>query len=181
MKAIILAAGFGTRLKPLTDTTPKALLQVGSLSMLERAIFYLARQGVAEIIVNSHYLAKQVENFVSDNWKRWPVKVKIIFETEILDTGGAIKNAKSFLSDSDPFIVFNVDILTNLDLRKEIIKHNQSGAVATLIVNNRTTNRPLLIDQNGRLAGHLNKSANERILVKGTQDEHLREDRKSVV
>lgn len=158
MRALILAAGLGTRLRPLTKDIPKALLRVGDLTLLERAIFYLEKNGVKEIALNSHYLANKITDFLS---QRKDLKIQqVFFENELLDTGGAIKNAKNFLCDSEPFIVFNADILTNIDLRAVINKHKKTNALATLLANNRPTSRPLLVDNNCRLIGHWDKKNN---------------------
>ena len=165
MKALILAAGFGMRLQPLTQKTPKALLQIGDLTLLERAVFYLRKNGIKEIAVNAYYLAGQVIDFLNS---RKDLKIKkIFFERELLDTGGAIKNAQNFLKDSKPFVVFNVDILTNINLLPALEFKNSSSALATLLVSNRTTSRPFLVTKNGQLVGHFDKKNNlKRVATK---------------
>ncbi|HPI67236.1 MAG TPA: sugar phosphate nucleotidyltransferase [bacterium] len=165
MKALILAAGLGTRLQPLTITTPKALLKVGDLTLLERAIFYLRKNGVKEIAVNSHYLANQITDFLTQ--KKDLNICQTFFEHELLDTGGAIKNAQFFLKDSNPFIIFNADILTNINLLPALEFQKSSSALATLLVNNRITSRPFLVAPGGRLIGHFDKKNNlKRIVAK---------------
>lgn len=164
MKALILAAGFGTRLRPLTDEIPKPLVQIGSLTFLERAVSYLKNFGVQEIAANSHYLAEKLENFIKQK-KDWGLPIKIFFEPEILGVGGAIKNAANFLKDSDPFVVFNADILTDIDLNLAFNFFKKSQSLVTLLVNNRKTQRPLLVDKNNCLVGHLDKTTNVQRLV----------------
>ena len=174
MKALILAAGFGTRLRPLTDEIPKALVQVGSLTLLERAVDYLKKNGVEEIALNSHSLADKIEFFVR-NKKDWGLLIKIFFEPEILGVGGAIKNAADFLKDSEPFIVFNADILTDIDLNFALNFFQNSQALVTLLVNNRETARPLLVDKNNYLVGHLDKTTNVKRLVATSYEKPLKE------
>ncbi len=174
MKALILAAGFGTRLRPLTDTIPKPLVQIGSLTFLERAINYLKNFGVQEIAINSHYLAEKLENFIKQK-KDWGVPIKIFFEPEISGVGGAIKNAANFLKDSDPFIVFNADILTDIDLNLAFNFFKKSQSLATLLVNNRKTQRPLLVDKNNYLVGHLDKTTKVQKLAVTNYEKPLKE------
>ncbi len=168
MKALILAAGLGTRLRPLTEKNPKALIKVGSLTLLERAVFYLQKNGIKDMAINVHYLAPQIVGFIAKNPQ---LNIKFIFEEkEILETGGAIKNAESFLKDSEPFVVFNVDVLTNANLNLALAFHKKNQALATLLVNNRNTARPFLVDASGNLAGHFDKKNNlKRIVLKKYQ------------
>ncbi len=117
MKAMIFAAGLGTRLKPLTDTMPKALVPVEGKPLLQHAIEKLKAAGFNEIIVNVHHFAEQIIDFVEEN-DRFGVRIEFSDEREkLLDTGGAIKKASSFFDDGKPFLVHNVDILSNIDLR----------------------------------------------------------------
>src|SRR6186997_1223059 len=135
MKALILAAGVGSRLKPLTDETPKALLPVGGVPMLERALVRLKAAGVKSFVVNAHHHAQKTADFCADLSRRHGVPVSVSREDDLLlDTGGAIKKASALLKGRDPFFVHNADVLTDLDLRALFKAHKDSGALATLSV-----------------------------------------------
>ena len=161
MKAIIFAAGLGTRLKPLTDTMPKALVAVAGKSMLEHVILHLKEQGFTDIVINIHYLGEQIIDFlkVHDNFG---VNICISDERgEVLETGGGILKAADLLDDGEPFLVHNSDILTNIDLQRLYQQHIDSGADATLLVSQRETSRYLLFDKTPLLCGWINKKTNE--------------------
>jgi NDP-sugar pyrophosphorylase family protein len=155
MKALILAAGVGSRLKPLTDTTPKALLPVGGVPMLERVLVRLKSAGVKSFVVNAHHHAQKVADFCADLSRRHAVPVSVSREDDLLlDTGGAIKKAAALLRGRDPFFVHNADVLTDVDLRALLKAHKDSGALATLSVRERESGRAYLFDAKGRFAGH---------------------------
>lgn len=155
MKALILAAGVGSRLKPLTDATPKALIAVGGVPMLERALVRLKTAGVKSFVVNAHHHAQQVADFCAGLSLRHGVPVSVSREDDLLlDTGGAIKKAAALLKGREPFFVHNADVLTDLDLRAMIKDHKDSGALATLSVRERESGRAYLFDAKGRFAGH---------------------------
>jgi NDP-sugar pyrophosphorylase family protein len=163
MKAIIFAAGLGSRLKPLTDNTPKALLKVNGKPLLAHAIEKLQQAGVAEIIVNVHHLAEQIIVYLENN----PYS-GIIFSISderdlLLDTGGGLKKTATFFDDDQPFFAYNVDILTDLDLLEMMRFHCKQNALATLAVSDRVTSRYLLFDDNMHLKGWTNVKTGEII------------------
>lgn len=152
MKAMILAAGMGTRLRPLTDSQPKALVQVVGRPLLEHTIRRLALNGVTEIIINAHHFARQITDFL-DMRKRFGLRIEVSVEEELLGTGGGLQKAAWFFDDGQPFILHNVDVLSDLDLNSMIAAHRDSGALATLAVRQRSTSRYLLFDADGQLVG----------------------------
>ena len=134
MKAMIFAAGLGSRLRPLTDHQPKALVEVGGIPLLEIAIRRLKYYGVQQIIVNVHHFADQIEQFLE---KKDAFNINIIISDErerLLDTGGGLKKAAWFFHDGQPFFLYNADILTDLDLGKFYQHHLAHEAIATLAV-----------------------------------------------
>ena len=155
MKALILAAGIGSRLKPLTDETPKALIPVGGVPMLERTLIRLKAAGVKSFVVNAHHHAQKVADFCAALSRRHAVPVSVSREDDLLlDTGGAIKKASALLKGRDPFFVHNADVVTDLDLRAMLKAHKDSGALVTLAVRERESGRAYLFDAKGRFAGH---------------------------
>ena len=152
MKAMILAAGLGTRLRPLTDTRPKALVEVAGRPMLYWVIARLARHGFTDIIINAHHFADQIEAFAAV-YDGPGVSLTVSVEEEILDTGGGVRKAAWFFDREEPFLVHNVDVLTDLDLRSLADAHSASGALVTLAVKERKSSRHLLFDAAGRLGG----------------------------
>lgn len=162
MKAMILAAGLGTRLKPFTDKHPKALAVVNAKTLLQRTIEYLGQYGFNEIIVNVHHFADQIVDVIKTN-KGFGSKVIISDETEaVLETGGGIKKAGWFLEkDASPFVVMNVDILTDLNLSEMLAFHRKNNPLATLAVTVRDTSRYFLFDEKDRLCGWRNIKTGE--------------------
>lgn len=132
MKAMILAAGFGTRLRPLTELKPKALVPVANKPILARNIEYLISYGITEIIVNAHHHAQQVVAYLRQG-NPYGLDIEVKVESEILGTGGGIKNAEDFW-DKEPFFVINSDILTDIDLGSVHKIHQVSGALVTLVL-----------------------------------------------
>lgn len=165
MKAMILAAGYGTRLKPLTNTRPKALVQVVGTTLLEIVIRKLIKIGVSEIILNTHHFAEMVEQFLLEK-NNFGIRIEISFESIILGTGGGLKKAAYFFDDEKPFILHNVDVVTNINLLEIIQSHQQHIALATLVVQKRDTTRYLLLDSNNHLCGRRNITSNEETIVK---------------
>ena len=161
MKAMILAAGLGARLRPLTDTTPKALADVGGATMLEMALKRLADAGVTEVIINTHHLADKITDFLL-NRNRIGLKVEISRETFFpLETGGGLKKASWFFKDGGPFFLYNCDVFTDMDLSAMLADHLKSGALATLAVKERQSARQLLFDADLNLAGRFNANEEE--------------------
>ena len=155
MKALILAAGIGSRLKPLTDTTPKALLPIGGVPMLERVLIRLKAAGVKSFVVNAHHHAQKVVDFCAELSRKHGVPVSVSREDDLLlDTGGAIKKASALLKGREPIFVHNADVLTDLDLRAMLKVHKDTGALATLSVRERESGRAYLFDNKDRFAGH---------------------------
>lgn len=160
MKAMIFAAGLGTRLKPLTDTMPKALVPIAGKSLLQHNLEKLASQGFDEIVINIHHFSDQIRDFLNQH-NNFGLNIYLSDESEeLLDTGGGIKKAEEWLND-EPFLVHNVDILSNADLKGLYEQHCLNDALATLLVSNRKTARYLLFDQNKVLKGWINKSNGE--------------------
>ncbi len=161
MKAMIFAAGMGTRLKPLTDTTPKALVRVGGIPMIQHVILRLKEAGVSEIVVNIHHLGSMIVDFLHAN-DNFGCDIHISDESDrLLDTGGGILHARHWLDESEPFIVHNADIMTDIDLHRMYEDHLSSGADASLLVADRKTSRYLLFDTTNRLCGWINRSTGE--------------------
>lgn len=155
MKAMIFAAGLGTRLKPLTDHTPKALVPVAGKPMLEHVINKLKSAGFDEMVINVHHFAEQIIDFLKAN-DNFGIKIWISDETDkLLDTGGGIKKAAPYFNE--PFLVHNVDILSNADLKALYDSHLTNGNDATLLVSPRKTVRYLLFNEINRLCGWVNK------------------------
>ncbi len=148
---MILAAGVGSRLKPLTDRTPKALIDVGGRTLLEITLDRLKSAGVTEAVVNVFHHADQVCDFI--HGRDFGMRVEVSRETGLLDTGGGLKKASWFFDDGKPFLLHNVDILTDVDLRGMLEEHRRRGSLATLAVMARESSRALLFDGEGRLRG----------------------------
>jgi N-acetyl-alpha-D-muramate 1-phosphate uridylyltransferase len=153
MKGLILAAGLGTRLMPLTATKPKALVEVNGVPLLEIAIRKLARAGFTDIIVNVHHHAGMVIEYLKN--QSFPgVNIAISDETgELLDTGGAILHAQWFLDGKEPFLVHNVDVISDVNLQTLAEAHLKNDGLATLSVGERQTSRYFLFDNSMKLVG----------------------------
>jgi len=132
MKAMVLAAGQGTRLHPLTEQIPKALVPVASRPMIEYSLLLLKRYGIRDIIINLHHLGDQIERYLGDG-AQLGLQITYSKEPELLDTGGGLLKAKSFLQGG-PFIVINTDVLIDLSLSELIEFHTKKGAAATLVL-----------------------------------------------
>ncbi len=167
MKAMILAAGLGTRLKPFTDHHPKALAVVNGKPLLQRHIEYLQAYGIYDVVVNVHHFADQIIEAIEKNIG-WGSNVTISDESdEVLETGGGLLRAKTHFENETKWLVMNADILTDLDLGKMLEADNAFDAlsegemVATLAVTNRTTSRNLIFNTAGTLCGWRNNTTNE--------------------
>lgn len=155
---MIFAAGLGTRLRPLTDNMPKALVPVAGKPMLERVILRLKEAGFNDITVNIHHFGEQIVDFLRTN-NNFGVTIHISDERDmLLDTGGGIKKARPFLDGNEPFLIHNADILSEIDLAAFYRYHLENRADATLLTNHRNTSRYLLMNEDNRLCGWINKS-----------------------
>jgi NDP-sugar pyrophosphorylase family protein len=157
MKAMILAAGLGTRLRPLTNDRPKALAEVGGRTMLEITLRRLAAFGIREVIVNVHHFADMVVAYLKEK-DNFGLRIEISREEVLLDTGGGLKNAVWFFLENcsdaeEPFLLHNVDVLSTIDLNRMVSFHRARNALATLAVQDRETSRYLLFD--GRFDGEM--------------------------
>lgn len=171
MKAIIFAAGLGTRLNSITADKPKALVEVNGIPLLELAIRKLRHYGFKDIIVNVHYFSEQIKTFIKD-LKYNDVKVSVSDESEkLMGTGGGIKQAADFFKDEEAFLAYNVDVITDLDLGNLYRKHVISGALATLAVRKRETSRYLMIDKSNILCGWKNVKTGEQIDTGRSQEQ----------
>jgi NDP-sugar pyrophosphorylase family protein len=156
MKAMVLAAGLGTRLRPLTNDRPKALVEVCGRTLLEITLVRLRESGVREVIVNVHHFADMVVEYLKDH-SNFGMRIEISREDELLDTGGALKKAEWFFLESsesnEPFVLHNVDVISTIDLGRMVEFHKERRALATLAVQERETSRYLLFDERGQLCG----------------------------
>jgi NDP-sugar pyrophosphorylase family protein len=159
MKAMILAAGLGTRLRPLTDSRPKALVEMNGRTLLEITLARLRSCGVTEAIINVHHFAGMVADYLKAH-DNFGMRIEISREDDLLlDTGGGLKKAsRFFLEDAsqslpEPFLLHNVDVISNIDLRRMIEFHNENRALATLAVQSRESSRQLLFNNDLQLCG----------------------------
>jgi len=165
---MILAAGIGSRLRPLTDRIPKALVEVGGVPMIERVMRRLAAAGVSAVIVNLYHFAERIAEFLAARG-HFGLEVELSREAELLDTGGGLKNAAWFFDDGRPFFVHNVDVLSDVDLQELLRFHRRVGALATLAVQRRSSARQLVFDRDGRLSGRISPEGAE--WVRGSEGE----------
>lgn len=169
MKAMILAAGYGTRLQPLTNHIPKALIDIKGTPLLELVITKLKNEGFSDIIINVHHFAEQVRAFIAEK-KNFGINIQISDETEqLLDTGGGIKKARWFLETEPHFLVYNVDILSSINLQKLMQHHVDNESLATLAVKDRETTRQLLFDEENKLCEWRNVQTGERKISRKTK------------
>ncbi|HEV2470115.1 MAG TPA: nucleotidyltransferase family protein [Candidatus Sulfotelmatobacter sp.] len=155
MKAMILAAGLGTRLRPLTNERPKALVEVSGRTLLEITVQRLASFGVRDFIINVHHFADKVVDYLAQK-KNFGFRIEISREDVLLDTGGGLKKASWFFlggNGDEPFILHNVDVISTIDLSRMLKCHTENHALATLAVQDRDTSRYLLFDERNELCG----------------------------
>lgn len=157
MRAMVLAAGLGTRLRPLTDDRPKALVEVAGRALLEIALTRLRAFGVNEVIINIHHFADMLVDYLKAN-NNFGMRIEVSREEILLDTGGGLKKAAWFLledesADSEPFILHNVDVVSTIDLRRMVQLHENSSSLVTVAVQKRDSSRQLLFDEQGQLCG----------------------------
>jgi NDP-sugar pyrophosphorylase family protein len=153
MKAMVLAAGLGTRLKPLTDSRPKALVEINGKTLLQITLSRLREFGIRDVIVNVHHFADMVIGYLKQN-DNFGMNVAVSHEEELLDTGGGLKKAGWFFlqdGNAEPFLLHNVDVISNIDLNAMIQFHTKHGALATLAVKDRETSRYLIFDDDLQL------------------------------
>jgi N-acetyl-alpha-D-muramate 1-phosphate uridylyltransferase len=164
MKAMIFAAGLGTRLKPYTDRMPKALVPVAGIPMIEHVILRLKAHSIKEIIINVHHFAEQVIDFIHLKHE-FGIHIEVSDETDfLLDTGGGLKKASWFFDDGVPFILHNVDVLSSIDIEAMIGFHAAHRSISTLAVSKRESSRYFLFDREMRLCGWENNLKNEQVM-----------------
>jgi NDP-sugar pyrophosphorylase family protein len=151
---MVLAAGLGTRLRPLTDTRPKALVEIAGRTLLEITLERLRSFGIQDAIVNAHHFAGMIVDYLAAN-RNFGMHIEISREEDLLDTGGGLKKAAWFFQDGapEPFVLHNVDVISTIDLHRMLEYHNAHGALATLAVQDRHTSRPLSFDGDLMLQG----------------------------
>ncbi|MBZ5648907.1 MAG: nucleotidyltransferase family protein [Acidobacteriia bacterium] len=172
MKAMVLAAGLGTRLRPFTDDRPKALVEVAGRTLLEITLTRLRTFGIREVIVNVHHFADMVLEYLKTH-DNFGMRIEVSREDVLLDTGGGLKKAGYFfLEDSsrpeEPFLLHNVDVISTIDLRRMAQFHTDNQALATLAVQDRQTSRYLLFDQQLQLCGRRSGRDGETELVRSS-------------
>ena len=169
MKAMIFAAGLGTRLKPLTNNQPKALVEIAGKSLLQRCIENLVGQGIDDIVINVHHFPQQITGFLKQH-HNFGANIQISDESaELLDTGGGILRAKPLLQENQPVLIINVDVLTSLDFSKLEKFHLKEKALASLVVRKRETSRYLLFDETNQLTGWKNSKTGEEKICRENQ------------
>lgn len=153
MKAMVLAAGLGTRLRPLTNDRPKALVKLNGRTLLQITLERLKSFGIQEVIVNAHHFADRLVEYLAGN-NNFGMQVAISREDVLLDTGGGLKQAAWFFEDStEPFILHNVDVISDIDFARMLAFHNSNCALATVAVQQRDSSRYLLFDDHNELVG----------------------------
>ncbi len=170
MKAMILAAGLGTRLRPLTDHRPKALVEIAGRTLLEITLSRLLAFGIREVIINVHHFADAILDYLKTN-DNFGIHIEVSREDVLLDTGGGLRKAAYFFLDDskrlgEPFILHNVDVISTIDLRRMVQFHTENQALATLAVQDRETARYLLFDEQHKLCGRRRGRDQETELVR---------------
>lgn len=174
MKALIFAAGKGTRLKPFTDEHPKALMPVNGVPLLQRNIEYLQKAGINDFVINIHHFGHQINDFLKEN-KNFGAKIEISDERlNLLETGGGLIKARHFLENEENFLVMNADILTDLSITEFIRFHEESHNFVTLAVSDRDSSRKLLFNEKMMLKGWENMTTGERKLAENFSTKNLR-------
>jgi NDP-sugar pyrophosphorylase family protein len=167
---MVLAAGLGTRLRPLTDDRPKALVTVAGRTLLEIVLERLHGFGVREVVVNAHHFAEKIVAYLAAHGN-FGMRIEVSREETLLDTGGGLKKAAAFFPEAgdEPFLVHNVDVISGIDLGKMVAAHRERGALATLAVASREASRYLLFDEAGVLCGRRAKGDAEAELVRAAE------------
>jgi mannose-1-phosphate guanylyltransferase len=173
MRAMVLAGGLGTRLRPLTDHRPKALVEVGGRTLLEIALARLSSFGIREVIVNVHHFADMIGDYLKAN-KNFGMRIDVSREDDVLlDTGGGLKKAAYFFLENsgaaeEPFVLHNVDVISTIDLHRMAQFHSENHALATLAVQERPTSRYLLFDEQLQLCGRKSGKDGQAELVRSS-------------
>lgn len=164
---MVLAAGLGTRLRPLTDDRPKALVELCGRTLLEITLMRLRGFGISQVIVNTHHFADKMVEYLQAHGN-FGMEIEISREDVLLDTGGGLKKAEYFFRDhsDQEFLLHNVDVISDIDLKQMVQFHRQRGALATLAVQERKTSRYLLFDQDMRLCGRRNEKEDKTEIVR---------------
>jgi len=170
VKAMIFAAGIGSRLLPLTKNTPKALVLIGNITLIERVILKLIDAGFTDIIINLHHFPDKIKTFIKSKGD-FNIRIEYSHEFTLLDTGGGLAKAAHFFADGKPFLVHNTDVLSTVDLKQMLLFHEMKKPLATLFVQNRKSSRYLLFDRQGQLAGWKNAKTNQTLMATETMDE----------
>jgi NDP-sugar pyrophosphorylase family protein len=170
MKAMILAAGLGNRLKNLTKYTPKALITISNRTLLEIIIENIKTQGIKDVIINVHHYAQQIIEYVNTK-NKFGINIKFSQEKQLLDTGGGLKKASWFFDDGFPFLLYNVDVISNIDIAEMLDFHKKNNSVVSIAIRSRKTSRYFLFDISNRLAGWKNENTGEKKVIKQTSDQ----------
>jgi NDP-sugar pyrophosphorylase family protein len=160
MQAMLFAAGLGTRLYPITKDKPKALAPFGNSTLLAYNLQFLSKQGVRYFVINTHHFADKIQDYLKEN-NNFGLNIKISYEPELLDTAGGLAKAKSLFHNDGDILLYNVDVVSNIDIKAFHKIHLNNNALATLAVRTRETSRYLLFDMENRLVGWRNKSSGE--------------------
>jgi len=161
MKALIFAAGLGTRLRPLTNNLPKALVLLSGKPLLEHVITKLQKEGINDFVINVHHFADKITDFLKKN-NNFGANILISDETDmILETGGGLKKASKFFSQNEDFIVYNVDIFSDINIKQLTDFHRNNNSLATLVMQKRQSNRRLVFDENNYLCSWENIATGE--------------------
>jgi len=169
---MILAAGLGRRLKSLTQNTPKALIKIKDKTLLEIVISKLKSQGINDVIINVQHHARQIIDYVNIK-NKFGINIEFSNETELLDTGGGLKKASHYFNDGFPFLLQNVDVISNINITEMLDFHNRNNSIITIAIRSRKTSRYFLFDKNNRLCGWKNETTNEKRIVKETSNNLL--------
>jgi NDP-sugar pyrophosphorylase family protein len=173
MKAMVLAAGLGTRLRPLTNDRPKALVEVGGRTMLEITLTRLKDFDIRDVIVNVHHFADLVIDYLKIN-HNFGLNIAVSREDVLLDTGGGLKKAGWFFSgDATPFVLHNVDVVSTIDMNLMVEVHKETNALITLAVQDRKTSRPLLFDEHGFFCGRITQNRETEIVRPSSERKEL--------
>jgi mannose-1-phosphate guanylyltransferase len=174
MKAMVLAAGLGTRLRPLTDTRPKALVEINGRSLLEITLARLKQSGVRDVIINVHHFADLLVEYLKAH-ENFGMHIEVSREEVLLDTGGGLKKAARFFLENpvemdEPFLLHNVDVISTIDFGEMLDVHKSRNALATLAVQDRETSRYLLFNQESQLCGRRSGKDGKEDIVRASSD-----------